>query len=139
MCPVFTEDMALFVIYVFPFFEISFSERVTARNPKGFPSSVSRGHDAVQRETRRQLVKRHMRVHNTVAEPSNIQQKVHRRSFATLCGLCDECSFQRSLFSTVGCPCMHQEAIMSECSQAYPEYIAPCERNNRVKAMVHRP
>ena len=24
---------------------------------------------------------------------------------------------------------------MSECGQAYPEYIAPCERNNRVKAM----
>ena len=34
---VFTADMALFVFYVFPFFEISFLERVTAPNPKGFP------------------------------------------------------------------------------------------------------
>ena len=30
---------------------------------------------------------------------------------------------------------MHQEVIMSECGQAYPEYIAPRERNNRVKVM----
>ena len=45
-----------------------------------FPSSVSPGHDDVQRETRRQRVKRHMRAH-TVAEPRNIQQKVHRTSF----------------------------------------------------------
>ena len=103
---------------------------------KPIPSSVSRGHDAVQRETRRQRVKRHMRVH-TVAEPSNIQQRVHRCS--NLCGLCDECSFQEAFFSAVGCPCMHQEAIMSECGQAHPEYIAPCARNNRVKAMEHRP
>ena len=47
---------------------------------KLIPSSISRGHDAVQRETRRQRVKRHMRVH-TVAELSNIQQSVHRTSF----------------------------------------------------------
>ena len=32
-----------------------------------------------------------------------------------------------------GCPCIHQEVIKSECGQAYPEYIAPRERNNRVK------
>ena len=54
------------------------SKRVSIDKP--IPSSVSRGHDAVQRETRRQRVKRHMRVH-TVAELSNIQQKVHRISF----------------------------------------------------------
>ena len=28
---------------------------------------------------------------------------------------------------------------MYECGQAYPENIAPCERNNRVKAMEYRP
>ena len=95
MCLVFTEDMALSVIYVFPFFKLfgtchrSESKMVSIDKP--IPSSVSRGHDAVQSETRRQRVKRHMRVH-TVAEPSNIQQKVHKCS--TLCGLCDECSFQ---------------------------------------------
>ena len=86
MCPVFTEDMALFVIYVFPFFEISFfgtchrSESKMVSIDKPIPSSVSRGHDAVQRKTRRQRVKRHMRVH-TVAEPSNIQQKFIEQVF----------------------------------------------------------
>ena len=28
---------------------------------------------------------------------------------------------------------------MSECGQAHPEYIAPRDRNNWVKAMEHRP
>ena len=28
---------------------------------------------------------------------------------------------------------------MSECGQAYPEYITPRDRNNWVKVMVHRP
>ena len=84
MCLVFTEDMALSVIYVFPFFKpfgtCHRSESKMVSIDKPIPSSVSRGHDAVQRETRRQRVKRHMRVH-TVAEPSNIQQKVHRIRF----------------------------------------------------------
>ena len=44
MCLVVTDDMALFVIYVFPLFEISFLERVTARNPKGFPLTNPFGH-----------------------------------------------------------------------------------------------
>ena len=47
---------------------------------KPIPSSVSRSHDVVQRETNRQRVKRHMRAH-TVAEPSGIQQKVHQISY----------------------------------------------------------
>ena len=82
MCLFFTEDMALFVIFVFPNFEISFfgtchcSESKKLSIDKPIPSSVSRGHDAVQRETRRQRVKRHMCVH-TVAELCDIQQKVH--------------------------------------------------------------
>ena len=144
MCPVFTEDMALFVNLRVPILRDKLfgtchrleSKMVSIDKP--IPSSVSRGHDAVQRETRRQRVKRHMRVH-TVVEPSNIQQKSSSNKFSTLCGLCDECWFQRSLLSAVGCPCTHQEAIMSECGQAYPEDIANCERSNRVKTMGHRP
>ena len=54
------------------------SKRVSTDEP--IPSSVLRGHSDVQRETMRQRVKRHMRAH-TVAEPSDIQQKVHRKSF----------------------------------------------------------
>ena len=54
------------------------SKRVSTDKPN--PSSVSRSDDDVQRETRRQRVKRHMRAHS-VAEPSDIQQKVHRKSF----------------------------------------------------------
>ena len=70
---------------MFPFLEISFLECVTSWNPKGstdkpIPSSVSRSDDDVQRETNRQRVKRHMRAH-TVAEPSDIEQKVHRIVF----------------------------------------------------------
>ena len=56
MCLVFSRDMALTVIYPFPFFEKGFfgmchrskSKRVTTEKP--IPSSVSRGHN-VQRET----------------------------------------------------------------------------------------
>ena len=54
------------------------SKRVSTDKP--IPSSVSRSHDDVQTETNRQRVKRHMRAH-TVAEPSDIQQKVHRIVF----------------------------------------------------------
>ena len=50
------------------------SQRVSTDKP--IASSVKRGHNDVQRETKRQRVKCHMRAH-TVAGPNDIQQKVH--------------------------------------------------------------
>ena len=72
----FAGDMASFIVDAFPSFKISFFQRISARNPKGFPpTNPFRHHDDVQRKPRRQRVRRHLRIH-TVAVPSDIQQKV---------------------------------------------------------------
>ena len=68
---------------------------------KLIPSSVSSGHDDVQRETKRQRVKCHMRAH-TVAKPSDIQQTAHwlnvrRADFLTSVGSKQDPSMQRDI------------------------------------------
>ena len=110
------------------------SKRLSIDKP--IPSSVSRGHDAVQRETRRQRVWRHMRVH-TVAELSNIQQKVHRISFR-LCAVFVTSVRSKEAFSMQWDVrvCIRRPSCL-RCGQASPEYIAECERNNRVRTMEH--
>ena len=67
--------MTLFVVYVFPFFEMNFLERVPRSE-----SVISMRPRDVQRETKRKHVKRQMRAH-IVAEQNDIQQKIHRKSF----------------------------------------------------------
>ena len=55
----------------------------------------------IQRETKRQREKSHMRAH-TVAEPGDTQQESSLNKFSTLtCGLCDELWFQARFHSAI--------------------------------------